>query len=210
MFLDANRLMDAAGWAYDKAINVTQSIPGIGSVEDLARQYQRDTLSIESQISSLINWQCTKTFSTGFITGLGGLITLPVSVPADLSCLFFHQLRMVAAISYLSGNTELNDDKIKTLCILCLCGSTAMDTLKDVGIEIGTQFTKNLIKNISGRTIKQINKAVGFRLVTKFGTKGIINLPKTVPIVGGVIGGFFNFCGTRAVGYTAKKVFYSK
>ena len=51
------------------------------------------------------------------------------------------------------------------------------------------------------------NKKVGFRLVTKFGQKGIINLGKLVPIVGGVIGGTVDTVGTLTVGKTAKKLF---
>lgn len=47
------------------------------------------------------------------------------------------------------------------------------------------------------------------RLITKFGEKGIINLGKVVPVVGGIIGGGVNGFGTYAIGKTAKKVFGS-
>ena len=49
-----------------------------------------------------------------------------------------------------------------------------------------TAITKQAIKEISGETIKSINKAVGFRLVTKLGEKGVVNLGKAVPLVGGL------------------------
>lgn len=35
----------------------------------------------------------------------------------------------------------------------------------------------------------KINQRIGFRFITKFGEKGIINLGKMVPLVGGVVGG---------------------
>ena len=54
------------------------------------------------------------------------------------------------------------------------------------------------------KVIYQINKKVGFRLVTKFGQKGIINLGKLVPIVGGVIGGTVDTVGTLTVGKQLK------
>jgi hypothetical protein len=41
--------------------------------------------------------------------------------------------------------------------------------VKNIGITISTKMTNTLIKNISGETIKAINKVVGFRLITKFG-----------------------------------------
>jgi hypothetical protein len=40
-----------------------------------------------------------------------------------------------------------------------------------------------------GATISRINQAVGFRLLTKFGETGVVNLGKAVPILGGIIGG---------------------
>ena len=48
---------------------------------------------------------------------------------------------------------------------------------------------------------------MGFRLVTKFGEKGIVNLGKAVPLVGGVIGGTVDTIGTTVIGKTAKYVF---
>ena len=69
------------------------------------------------------------------------------------------------------------------------------------------KFGNVLIKRITVEIIREINKKVGFRLVTKFGQKGIINLGKLVPIVGGVIGGTVDTVGTLTVGKTAKKLF---
>ena len=53
----------------------------------------------------------------------------------------------------------------------------------------------------------KINQKVGFRLLTKFGTKGIINIGKAVPFVGGVIGGGFDFTETKLIASRAYKMF---
>ena len=45
------------------------------------------------------------------------------------------------------------------------------------------------------------------RFITKFGTKGVINLGKMVPIVGGVIGGTFDYAGTKIIASKAKDIF---
>ena len=68
-------------------------------------------------------------------------------------------------------------------------------------------MSTNLIKKIPFSIIKQINRAVGFRIVTKFGQKGVINLGKCIPVVGGVIGGGMDLFSTRTIAKTAKKVF---
>jgi hypothetical protein len=48
-------------------------------------------------------------------------------------------------------------------------------------------------------------KKVGFRLFTKFGQKGLVNLVKVIPLVGGGVGAGVNAAAMRAVGAYAKK-----
>jgi 4-diphosphocytidyl-2C-methyl-D-erythritol kinase len=64
-----------------------------------------------------------------------------------------------------------------------------------------------MILRISGQFLKRINQAVGFRLVTKAGSRGAVNLVKGVPIVGGVVGGALDAATTKVIGQTAKRVF---
>lgn len=44
-------------------------------------------------------------------------------------------------------------------------------------------------------------------LLTKFGTKGLINIGKAIPIVGGVISGGFDFAETKIIADRAYKMF---
>lgn len=113
---------------------------------------------------------------------------------------------MVAAIAYM-GNHDLQDDKVKTLVYICLAGNAAKDILKDIGIVVGTKLATKTIQNISGKTLTAINQKVGFRLLTKFGEKGVINLGKAVPLVGGVIGGTVDSLATKTIGSVAKDAF---
>ena len=64
-----------------------------------------------------------------------------------------------------------------------------------------------MIEKIPGKVITKINQQVGFRLVTKFGEKGIVNLHKAPPIVGGIIGGSVDAISTNTVGNTARDIF---
>ena len=64
-----------------------------------------------------------------------------------------------------------------------------------------------MIFRISGEVRKRINRAVGFRLVTKAGTRGVVNLVKVVPLVGGLVGGALYAAATKVIGATAKQVF---
>ena len=65
------------------------------------------------------------------------------------------------------------------------------------------------IKKIPHALIIKINQRVGFRLITKFGEKGAVNLVKVVPVLGGVVGGAVDITTTMTVGKVAKKMFIS-
>lgn len=65
----------------------------------------------------------------------------------------------------------------------------------------------SVIKKIPGEVLKKTNQKIGFRFVTKGGTKGIINLTKLVPVLGGVIGGGFDYSSTKIIAARANKVF---
>ncbi len=101
---------------------------------------------------------------------------------------------------------DLKDDQVKTFIFVCLTGQSASDILKQAGIKAGTALTK-LSRKYQGKLLKSINKAVGFRLVTKFGEKGVVNLGKAVPLIGSFIGGTVDGIVTNIIGKTAKKVF---
>lgn len=201
--LNESKIMQVLDWSYDKAVN---GLPGMETAEELADKYISKSSSIDEAIDKFIKWQQAKCATSGFITGLGGIITLPVAIPANISSVIYVQIRMIAAIAIMKGY-DLKDDQVKTLVYVSLTGQAATDILKQAGIKIGTKMSTVLIKRMPIEIIKQINKRVGFRLVTKFGEKGIINLGKCVPVLGGVIGGTVDAVGTRTIGKTAKKVF---
>lgn len=192
---------------YDKSMT---GIPGVSkTVEELVNDYLSKYDDPDKAAKALINNQVTKCATSGFVSGLGGLITLPVAIPANVGSVLYVQMRMIMAIAMLGG-FDPKEDQVQTLGYLCITGQAMGDIVKDVGIKIGTKLAKSGINKISGATLTKINQAVGFRLVTKFGTKGAINLGKMVPLVGGVVGGGFDFFSTKAVAKNAYKTFIMK
>lgn len=65
----------------------------------------------------------------------------------------------------------------------------------------------SMLKKLPGTVLTKINKAVGFRLVTKFGQKGVINLAKGIPVLGGVVGGGIDIAFTKQIANLAKENF---
>lgn len=204
--ISGQKMQEAIEWAYDKAIN---GLPGAGSAIELAEDYIDSSKSKKDNINCLIRWQNTKAGSAGFLAGLGGVITMPVSIPANIASTLYIQIRMIAAIAHIAGH-DIKHDKVKALITLCLLGNGMNEVAKDFGITFSTKFaTVYIQKNITGAMLKKINQAVGFRLVTKAGSTGLINLTKAVPFLGGVVGGGFDAVTTNIVGNQARNTFLS-
>lgn len=151
--------------------------------------------------------QVIKCTTSGAVAGLGGIITLPVALPANIANVLYVQMRMIACTAYMAGY-DLNSDQTQTFVYACLAGVAVNQIVKKVGINIGVKVFRNMIDKIPGKVLQAINKRVGFRLLTKFGTKGAVNLGKLVPGVGAVIGGGFDFLETKIIANRAYKWFF--
>lgn len=185
------------------------AINGVGMLKPaatFAEEYRYYSNDIDRNVDKLIQNQCTKDAINGFVTGVGGLITLPVAIPVDMSTSWIIQARMSAAIAYLYGH-DINEDSVRTFIMASLLGDSVKEILKDAGVKIGQNVTKNLIKKIPVKVLDKINKKIGFVLLTKGGSKGIIKLTKLVPVIGGFIGAGFNVVATRKIGKKAKELF---
>ena len=198
------KIKSTLDWAYQKALD--PGVPILDSAEALAHRFLQEPGTLEEQVNSLIRRQNAKTAANGFVGGVGGFLLLPVTLPANTACGLFLQIRMIAAIAIM-GDYDLKDEKVKTLVLVCLCGNMVKDMFIDVGVQVGVKFTQQMIQKLPLEIFKQINKAVGFRLVVKFGGKGGIGLIKTVPIAGGLIGGAADALVTHVIGKAAKEMF---
>ncbi|ABO59158.1 EcsC family protein [Burkholderia vietnamiensis] len=197
------KIIEALQWTYDKAVN---GVMGTDSAEEMAAEYSMQDGTLVEKVDSLIRWQNTKAGAAGFVTGLGGFATMPVTIPANLASVLYVQIRMIAAIAKMGGH-DLKNDKIRTLVLACLAGDGTMEILRDVGIQAGKKAAQIAINKISGAVITKINQAVGFRLVTKAGSTGVVNLTKMVPFLGGVIGAAFDATVTNMIGNAARDIF---
>lgn len=196
-------IMKALDYCYDKAVD---GLPGLETAEELAQDYLGLKGTLTTKANKLVRWQIVKASTSGFITGLGGLITMPVAIPANISSVLYIQLRMIAAIAFMTKH-DIRSDQVKTLAYMCLCGSAITDIIKDVGIQVGSKLSITAINKISTTTIIKINQTVGFRLLTKFGQKGVVNISKTIPLLGGLIGGTVDAIATKTIGKVAINTF---
>lgn len=203
---ESNKVTEALDKLYYYSLN---GLPGQKTVYELAKEYIDKYDDIEVASSKFIDNQIMKCTTSGFLTNLGGLITLPISIPVNISSVLYIQLRMIVTLAHMGG-LEPSDDEVQTLSYIALTGKASSDILKQMGIKFGTRLTNNMISKISGATLTKINQTVGMRLITKFGSTGIINLGKGVPLIGGFIGGGFDFVTTRTIANVSKDMFIGK
>lgn len=202
MQVSQEKIMQALDWAYNSTIHGLPKQKDIYSlVDDYLSRYDA-----EAAIKRLVNYQTTKAATSGFLTGLGGIITLPVAIPANIASVILFQMRMIAAIAVIRGYS-LESDQVRTFVYVALTGSSVVEILKNTGIKLGNQFAKEAVKKIPGPVLTKINQKVGFRLLTKFGEKGTINIHKMIPVAGAAVGMFFDASTTRSIAAIAKKTF---
>lgn len=202
--LTPDQIMQMLGKLYDSSIHGIDKISP--PIDKMADDYLQKYSSVEESAEAFIKYQIAKCTTSGFLAGLGGLITLPVAIPANVSSVLYVQMRMISCLAYMGGY-DINSDQVQTLVYACLAGISIDQVLKQVGIQIGNKVAINMVKKIPGEVLIKINQRVGFRLFTKFGTKGLINIGKAVPVIGGVIGGGFDFVETKAIAHRAYKMF---
>ncbi|MCP4132193.1 MAG: EcsC family protein [bacterium] len=186
-------------------------IDGVGPVtgsEDLAREYADDPKykSTDERINALIRWESSKNFGMGLVTGLGGIITLPVSIVPSMYASWVIQARLAGAIAALYGYS-VQEEKVRTFILLSILGDSGKEIVKKAGINLANRLALNAVKSISSKVLQEINKKVGFQLLTKGGEKSLVNLAKIVPAAGGIVSGLIDSISCVIVGKTAKNIF---
>lgn len=181
-------------WAYSKAI---VGFSGVDSAYDLGNSYLNQDGTLAQQVDSLIKWQVAKAATSGFVTGLGGIAVMPLTVPANIASVIYVQIRMIAAIAYMGGH-DINDDRVKSLVYISMAGNGAKELLKDISIKAGEKALTKAIEQIS------------IKLASKAGEKSAASISKAVPVLGGIVGGGYDAVTTKIVGKVAKKIFIDK
>ena len=203
----------------DAAYKISNSdVLGLGTCKEMAEKYLKENNGDKNAaINSVIHWCITYSATAGFVTSLGGLLSMLVTLPLNIAGIMVIQLRMIGVIAHLSGSSK-EEESHKTGVYLCLLGAEVGDFSSKIASqflsETTSQFTIKIttaaLKKLPGEVLIKINQAVGFRLVTKFGTKGLINLHKAIPILGGIVGSSVDSISTYLIAKAAKKMFCSE
>jgi hypothetical protein len=144
----------------------------------------------ERAIDGLVRSHLKLGAAGGFVTSLGGFVTMPIALPANVLGFYLVATRMVAGIASIRGY-DIRKPEVRSAVLLALVGADADDLLNKLpplpGVSTG-RLANLAAQRLPGPALIAVNKGIGFRLLTQVGRKSLTRFGKAVPLVGGVVG----------------------
>ncbi len=185
------------------AIDGYQRFPGAEQVAEskLAKTGGDAQLAIDAVVDQHIRLAGVQ----GFVTSIGGLVTLPVSMPANLTGIAIVQARMVAGIAHLRGY-DLDDPRVRTAVITCLLGEDGVtDRLKKsslptspLAIATAPVFDPELDRQVAGEVVAELIARIS-------GKRMALTVTRRIPLLGGAVGAGVDGWSTYRIGQYADK-----
>lgn len=145
--------------------------------------------------------------STGFVCGLGGFLTLPVTLPANVVGVALVQLHLCASTAFL-GAHDPADPAVRAKIFACMTGSVDPGIERDEAQEVAD---RSAVK-VAERGIRLLAEltAGAFEVAGKFTINQAFRrrvARRSLPLVGGVIGGTSDLYSTQRVAEAARMAF---
>ncbi len=109
-----------------------RAIQGVGplpsAAEVAAKHLEDNEGQVDAAIKDVVRSHVGLAAGEGFLTGLGGLLTAPATIPANIAGLVLLQCRMVATIAHLRGY-DLADGRVRNAILLCVMGEDSVAQL---------------------------------------------------------------------------------
>ncbi len=172
--------------ALHRAIVGVGPLPSASKAADAQLREQRG--DVEKAVHEVIENHVRYAGGQGFITNLGGLVTVAFTIPANITGLALIQCRMIAGIAHLRGY-DLDDPRVRNAILTCLLGEDVVNALvkkrklpaPPMALATAPLHDPDLDRIISAEVAAElVTKVAGKRLATTIGRR--------IPIAGGFIG----------------------
>ncbi|GAB3015101.1 hypothetical protein GCM10011376_06630 [Nocardioides flavus (ex Wang et al. 2016)] len=171
---------------------LNRAIDGIGPLAPAAeaadKQLREQRGNVERAIHEVIENNVRIAGAQGFATNVGGLVTMAVAIPANVTGLAVIQCRMVAGIAHLRGH-DLTDPRVRNAVLALLLGEESVTEMvkkkklpaTPMALATAPVHDPSIDGAISAVVASDIfTRVVGKRLATTVGRR--------VPVIGGVVG----------------------
>jgi len=184
------------------AIDGTTRLP---SVKHSAAKYlQRHGGASDPAIDAVVDFHVRLAGAQGFVTNLGGLAVMPVTLPANLAGVAVVQTRMVAAMAHLRGY-DLDDNRVRTALIMCLLGGeqiakkivTGKLPTSPLAVATAPMFDPQLDQQVAEEVLSDLIQRVG-------GKNLALSITRRLPLLGGGVGAVMDGIATHQIGKYAR------
>jgi hypothetical protein len=169
-----------------------RAIRGIGPLDGAAmaaeKQLDEQKGDVEKAIRELIENNVRMAGAQGFLTNIGGLVTMAVTVPTNITGLALIECRMVAGIVHLRGY-DLADKRTRNAILASLLGEERLLALIKKKKVPGTPMALATAPVHDPHLDNIMANEVAAELVTKVAGKRIATtVGRRVPVIGGLVG----------------------
>jgi len=169
-----------------------RAIRGVGRLESAAtfadKHREDHDGDVDEAIKDIIETHVRLAGAQGFLTNIGGLVTMPVAVPANIAGLALIQCRMVAAIAHLRGY-DLDDKRVRSGILASLLGEERMLSMIKKKKLPGTPMAVATAPVYDDHLSTVMANEVAAEMITRIAGKRIaFTVGRRVPVVGGIIG----------------------
>ena len=189
--------------ALNRAIDGVGPLPGAAAAAD--KQLRENNGNVERAVHDVIENNVRLAGGQGFLTNVGGLVTMALSIPANVTGLAIIQCRMVAGIAHLRGH-DLADPRVRNAILAMLLGEDQVTDLvrkrklpaPPMALATAPAHDPTIDGTISAVVASDIiARVAGKRLATTVGRR--------VPVIGGVVGASADGYATWRIGRYADR-----
>jgi hypothetical protein len=181
-----------------------RAIRGVGPLDGAAmaaeKQLDERKGDVDAAIREVIENHVRLAGAQGFLTNIGGLVTMTLTVPTNITGLALIQCRMVAAIAHLRGY-DLADKRTRNAILASLLGEERILSLIKKKKLPGTPMALATAPVHDPHLDNIIANEVAAELITKVAGKRIATtVGRRVPVVGGLVGAGADAFSTWKIG----------
>jgi uncharacterized protein (DUF697 family) len=167
-----------------RAVHGAGPLPSAASAAE--KQLEEQDGNVQDAIHELIQNHAALAGAQGFVTNLGGLVTMTATIPLNITGLALLQCRLVAGIAHLRGY-DLTDDRVRNAVVLTTLGEQGVKSLVKAKQIPGSPMVIATAPAYDPELDKLVAAEVMSALVGRvIGKKAASSAARKIPFVGGV------------------------
>lgn len=187
----------------DRAIDGVSRLPAAAKSADDA--LAKNSGDVDGAVHDLIENHVRMAGAQGFVTNLGGFVSMAVLIPTNIAGLALVQCHLVAGIAHLHGY-DLADHRVRNAILVCMLGEDTVDALVRKKKLPSSPMALATAPGHDEKVDRLISKTVTAELIAKVGGKHVVTMVgRRVPLMGGAIGATADGFNTWRIGRYADR-----